>query len=194
VSFNLRGVRLAALSLATLCSVALYACGDTLQDSRIPHNLLEGMILAPFPVYWLGRSFQGMAVTEATHDPSGAFSVQYGNCMQGGQGTCVPPLRVVTSPDNSFLPGGSAENRPTRVRGVGALLAQTGRALVIATGGVVVDIYARNPPAAQAAAATIVPINGLGAPGAPLPAPLPNTGFGQAPLPSQLSAPARPLG
>ena len=86
----------AALGLGA-CALALSSCGDTLQDRPVPHNSLESMIVAPYPVYWLGRSFEGLRITEATHDPSGAFTVQYGDCITGGQYTCVPPLRVVTS-------------------------------------------------------------------------------------------------
>ncbi len=55
------------------------------------------------------------------------------------------------------------------------------------------NIYARNPQLARAAASTVVPINEVGAPQAPLPAPLPDTGFGSTPLPSQIPAPLRPL-
>ena len=186
--------RLGALSLAALCALALGACGDTLQDQPIPHNVLEGLVVAPFPVYWLGGSFQGMSVTEATHDPSGSFSVQYGDCVRGGQGTCVPPLRVVSSPDNSFLPGGSTPIRSVRIRGVAAVLAHGGRTVVIPTADVVVDIYAGDSRTAAAAARTIVPINAVGAPEAPLPAAVPNTGFGQTPLRFQMPSPLRPLG
>lgn len=185
-------VRLLAV-LATLCAVALGGCGDTRQDQPIPHNILEGLIAAPFPVYWLGGSFQGMQITEATHDPSGAFSVQYGDCLEGGQGTCVPPLRVVTSPDNSFLPGGSTPRRTTRVRGVNAVVVQEGLTIEIPTGGVVVDVYANNPRVAAGAAETIVPINGIGAPQATLPARLPDTGFDDTPLPAQVPSPLRVL-
>jgi hypothetical protein len=187
-------VRLIAPSLAALCALTLCACANTLQDQRISHNVLDGLVLAPFPVYWLGGSFRGLDVTEATHDPSGAFSVQYGDCLQGGQGACVPPVRVVTSPDNSFLPGGSAPSRATRVRGVAATLAQAGRTVVIPTAGVVVDIYAENPRTAAAAAATIVPINAIATLGAPLPAALPDTGFASTPLPSQVPAPLHAAG
>jgi hypothetical protein len=164
------------------------------QDKPIPHNILEGLIAAPFPVYWLGGSFEGMAIGEATHDPSGSFSVQYGDCLAGGQGSCVPPLRIVTSPDNSFLPGGSTPTKRARIRGVNAFLAQAGRTIILATGGVVVDIYATSARTADEAARTAVPINALGAPETPLPAALPNTGFGDTPLPSQVPAPLRPLG
>jgi len=185
---------LCASVAAATCALALCSCSNTLQDRPIPHNILEGLIEAPFPVYWLGGSFDGMAISEAEHDPSGAYSVQYGNCLAGGQGTCVPPLRVVTSPDNSFLPGGATPRTRTRIRGIQALLAQGGETIVMASGGVVVDVYATNARTAAAAARTLVPINARGAPEASLPAALPNTGFGETPLPSQVPAPLRPLG
>ena len=185
---------LCASGAAALCALALSSCANTVQDRPIPHNILESLIEAPFPVYWLGGSFDGMAVSEATQDPSGSYSVQYGDCLVGGQGTCVPPLRVVTSPDNSFLPGGSTPSSRTRIRAIDALLAQAGRMIVVPTGGVVVDIYATDARTAAAAARTVVPINALGAPEAPLPAALPNTGFGEMPLSSQVPAPLHPLG
>lgn len=186
------GVRVTAPLLIAL-ALTLGGCGNTLQDQPIPHNILESLIESPFPVYWLGGSFQGLAVTEATHDPGDAFSVQYGDCLSGGEGECVPPLRVVSSPDNSFLPGGGAATRTLALRGVRATLANAGRAIVIPTGGVVLDIYAKSSQLALAAAQAMVPINSAGAPQAPLPAALPNTGFGELPLSFQTPAPPHPL-
>ncbi len=151
------------------------------------------MIEAPFPVYWLGASFQGMEVGEVAHDPSGAWSLDYGDCLEGGEGTCVPRLRIVTSPDNSFLPGGAASTRAGRIRGVHAELAQGGDTLVIATAGVVVDVYATSPAIAAAAARTAVPINEAASPDAPLPPALPNSGFGETPLADQVPSPLRKL-
>ena len=151
------------------------------------------MLLAPFPVYWLGGSFQGMSITEAVRDPSGAYSVQYGSCVEGGQSTCVPRLRVVTSPDNSFLPAGAGPRRTARVRGATAILAQEGRTIEIPTAGVVVDIYARSAFLASAAAQTVVPINRVGAPRERLPVGLPDTGFAETPLPAQRPSPLRGL-
>jgi hypothetical protein len=176
--------RLAAL--AALCSVTVAACANTVQDQPIAHNVLEDLILAPFPVYWLGASFQGMMITEAVQDPSGAFSIKYGDCLEGGQGACVPPLHVVTSPDNSFVPGGLTLHRSARIRGAAAMLAQGGRTIEIPTGAVVVDIYAKDPRIAARAAQMIVPINDIGAPLAQLPARLPDTGFARMPLPNQM--------
>ena len=183
---------LAALA-ALAAGLALAGCGDTVQAKPIPHNELETMIVAPFPVYWAGGSFQGMQITETAADPSGAFTVQYGNCLQGGQGTCTPPLQVVTNPDNSFLPGGESPSSVARLRGVPVKLAQAGRTVVIPTGGVVVSIFAHDARLAAAAAQAIVAINRPQSPGEALPAPLPDTGFGSTPLPSQRPATARPL-
>jgi hypothetical protein len=188
------GWRRGALALMlALCAGTAGACGNTVQDQPIPHNTLETLLLAPYPVYWLGRSFRGMAITEAARDPSGAFSVQYGDCLQGGQGTCVPPLRVVTSPDNSFVPGASAPHHTVPIRGAWALVAQRGRTVTIPTGGVVVAIYALTPRLAAAAAQGAVPINASAVPGDPLPARLPDTGFGASPLPAQVPPPLRPF-
>src|ERR1017187_126945 len=184
--------RALAISLG-ICALALGACGDTLQDRPIPHNTLESLLVAPYPVYWLGGSFQGLAITEASHDPGGAFTVQYGNCRVGGQGTCVPPLRVVTSPDNSFLPGGSVTHRIANVRGVAALVARAGQTIEIPTGGVVVGIYALNARLAGTGVAPIVPINAIGAPGAQLPARRGDTGFAETPLPAQMPSRLRAL-
>jgi hypothetical protein len=186
-----RALSLLLAALAT--TLALAGCGNTLQDQPIAHNTLESLLVAPYPVYWLGRSFQGMQITEATHDPSGAFSVQYGDCVQGGESTCVPPLRVVTSPDNSFVAGGSSPQHRAPVRGVQAVFAQRDHTIEIATGGIVVSVYAEDAKLASAAAQTLVPINELGTPGEPLPARLPDTGFGSTPLPSQMPSPLRAL-
>ena len=164
-----------------------------MQQQPISHALLEDVIVAPFPVYWLGDRFEGLAATEATHDTGGAFTIDYGDCLQGGQGACVPPLRVVSSPDNSFLPAGSTPARDGRIRGAQVVVAEEGRALVIPTGPVIVDIYADTAKLANAAAQTIVPINLPGAPEAPFPSRLPDTGFDVTPLPSQMPSPLRPL-
>ncbi|HWF31468.1 MAG TPA: hypothetical protein VG188_02810 [Solirubrobacteraceae bacterium] len=193
-----RRARAASGAVALICGAltlafSLGGCGDTLQDQPIASNTLEKLLVAPYPVYWAGRSFQGLAIMEATRDPGGAFSVQYGDCVEGGQSTCVPALRVVTSPDNSFLPGGSTPQRLAPVRGVGSVIAQRGRTIEVPTGGVVVSIYANSARLAAAAAQTVVPINEAGVPGAPLPVRLRDTGFGSTPLPSQEPSPLRAL-
>ena len=171
----------------------LGGCGDTLQVQPVPHNQLEGMIVAPFRVYWLGGAFRGLAVQQVSHDPGGAYSVQYGNCLTGGQGTCVPPLLVVTSPDNSFVPGGSARTRQARIRG------RPGARGAVRTGGD--DPHRqrggrhlrRHPQLARAAARNVVPINAPGAPRRSAPAARPTSAFSGRRCSSQVPSPLRPL-
>ena len=168
-------------------------CGNTIQVLPIPHNQLESMIVAPFRVYWLGEKFRGLTVQQVSHDPGGAYSVQYGNCLTGGQGTCLPPLLVVSSPEDTFVPGGSARTRQVRLRGLPALEAHGGRVVMIPTGNVVVDIFADTPRLARQAARNVVPINAPGAPGAPLPAAVRTEAFSGRPFGSQVPSPLRPL-
>jgi len=151
------------------------------------------MMREEYPVYWLGGSFQRLAISRVVRDPSGGYEIQYGNCLRGGQSTCVTPLQIVTSPDNSFLPGSPSPRRPLRVRGVRGLAAEGGRALALPTGPVVVDLYAESPALARAAAAAMVAIGSPGLPGTRLPAPLPDTGFAARPLPTQ-QPPRAPAG
>lgn len=170
-------------------AIGLGACGDTLQTRPMRERDLAHAAEEPaFPVYWLGRSFQGMRITRLDRDPSGAYIVEYGNCAQGGQDNCVPPLRVVTSPDNSFVPGGLVKRTATSIRGRRASLVEGGRLLELATGTVVVSVFAQTPALARAAAQLMEPINQPGAPGTPLPAPLPDTHFDQIPIGEPLNA------
>jgi hypothetical protein len=189
--------RRSGLTLALLlaaCPLAFSACGDTVQSQPVSHHDLERLLASPYPVYWLGFRFSGRAITEASKDASGSFTVQYGVCVQGGQGTCTPAVRVITSPDNSFLPGGATATHPVAVRGLQGVAAQEGRTISIATAGVVVDIYAQSAALAEAAAQTMVPINQVASPGGPLPKRRPDTGFDRTPLPSQVPSPVKPLG
>ena len=187
-------MRRAVLPLAAVCAIVLGGCANTLQDRPISHTILEQLILAPYPVYWLGGSFRSLAITEGTHDPSGSFSLQYGDCIHGGQGFCLTPLRIVTSPDNSFVPGGAAPSVIERIRGASARVSESGRAIAIATGPVVVSVFAQDAALAYGAAQAMVPINSPGSPGGPLPARLPDTGFGSRPLPAQLPPAVRQIG
>jgi hypothetical protein len=183
----------AAAGAVALVALALGSCGDTLQDRPIAHGQLESLIAEPYPVFWLGRSFHGYQITEASQDPSGAATLQYGDCVEGGQSTCVVPVRVVTSPDNSFVPGSQAPHRTTSLRGVSAVIAESGRTIAFASGRVVVSIYALHASLASAASESVVPINAPGEPGGPLAVPLADTGYSRRPLPSQLPSAPRPL-
>jgi hypothetical protein len=178
--------RALAVTLVGLCTLSLLACGNTLQDRPLAASTLEQLVMVQRnPVYWLGRSFRGMQINEVSADPGGAFTLQYGDCTEGGQNTCVYPLSVVTSPDNSFRPGGETARRPISLRGSTAASSAGGHTIEVPTGGVVVDVYAARPQLALAAAESMVPINRIGAPAAALPAARADTGFAAKALPSQ---------
>lgn len=179
--------------LGISCALGPAGCGNTLQSQPLTSATLEPLVMAEhLPVYWLGARFHGMALTAASGDPSGAYSVQYGGCSTGGPETCVPPLQVISSPDNSFLPG-DGDGSKIVIRGVAGTLLGGGRVIEIATGGAVIDVRAANPTLALAAARKMAPINELGRPGSALPKPLPNTGFAQQPTEGQRLLPLRGL-
>jgi hypothetical protein len=175
-----------ALAVLALSAAVMNGCGDTVQDQPIARSELERLVMnTEIPIYWLGGTFRGLAVTATSRDPGGAYTLQYGDCTQGGQVTCVTALQIVTSPDNSFRPGGATPAVELSLRGSRATSAQAGKALTIATGTVIVDVYASSPALARAAAQTMVPINQPALPGVSLPRALPNTGFATEPLPGQ---------
>jgi hypothetical protein len=181
-----------ALAPALVLVLALGGCGDTLQDRPIGAGPLESvMVKSRFPVYWVGLRFEGMQVTGVITDPGEAVTIQYGDCAIGGQYTCVTPLSIVTSPDNSFLPGGAAHGSSTPIRGVRARVLEGGATIALRTGGVVVSVYARDAALARAAAQTMVPLDQATPPGSPLPRPLPDTGVARTPLASQTPPLAR---
>lgn len=168
------------------CALVLGACGDTVQDQPIGAAPFEDVIVnSHVPVYWVGLHFHGLAATNVREDPGGAVTVDYGDCVIGGQYTCVTPLQIVTSPDNSFIPSAPAK-RPVTVRGLPAVMSPGGTTMSLATGPVVVSIYAQNAAVASAAAQAMAPLNEPGSSGAPLPAAIADTGFDRVPLHSQV--------
>lgn len=172
---------------AVLCGCLLAGCGSAIESKTLSAAALEPLVInLEFPIYWLGGRFDGLALSAANSDPSGAYEIQYGACTVGGPETCISPLALVSSPDNSFLPDAGAVGATASIRGVRAVLSSGGKVIEIATGPTVVDIRARSAALARAAAEQMVAINALGTPGAALPAALPNTGFAGKPLEGQL--------
>jgi hypothetical protein len=180
-----------ALSVVVLCvcAIVLASCADTLQHKPIGPSALERVIVkSRFPVYWLGASFAGMPISAVTIDPSEAVTIAYGNCLVGGQYTCVTPLSIVTSPDNSFVPSGTSPSHTIDIRDVSARAGRSGHTLAILTGAVVVSVYANHSALATVAASMMTPVNKVGLPLATLPAAVPDTGFDRLPLPGQVPA------
>ena len=173
------------LTLAAIVATAaaVSGCGDTIQDRPLHDTDLLGIVgVRSVPIYWVGRSFEGMAVSSVSRDVGGAYAVAYGDCAIGGQSTCVAPLLLVTTRDNSYVPGQTVARRRIAIRGRRALIAQGGRTIELATGKVVVDVYGQTPALARAAVDSMNAINKPGVPGATLPPALPNTGYDLTPI------------
>jgi hypothetical protein len=184
-----RAALVLALALSGPLALVLASCGNTLQDQPIGPGPLESVIVdSRFPVYWLGQKFDGMRITGVLIDPGGAVTLRYGDCLVGGQFTCLTPLSLVTSPDNSFIPGASALGQVRMVRTAEALSSQGGRTLALRTGSVVVSVHATQPGLALQAARLMAPLNKVGLPLQALPGAAPDSDFGRLPLPSQLPA------
>lgn len=180
-----------AVLLTLAAAVALGGCANTLQDQPIADAALGRAVgVHRFPIYWAGRTFEGMPLSGTDRDPGGAFDMSYGDCVVGGQGTCVAPLLIVTSPDNSFVPGGGRRGPRTLIRGRSAVTTQGGRTIELATGTVVVSIFAQTPLLARLAAAAMMPVNLPGEPYLPLDPPAGDSGFARAPLGGNEAAPA----
>ena len=161
-------------------------CGDTVQSAPLGRSALESLLLAKFPVYWAGNEVEGLQAREISVDPGGAVTLQYGNCLEGGQGTCVAPLRIVTSPNNDFVPGGAGPVRDIPLRGTTARTLNGGSTIVVPAGPVVLSVFATSDTLADAAAARAAPITDVAAFGQPLPPPGPSNGHAGTALPGQI--------
>jgi hypothetical protein len=181
-----RGLAAALTAFAALCACLLAGCGNGEQSKTLSASSLEPLVAnQEFPIFWLGGRFDGLALTQVVGDPSGAYEMQYGACAIGGPETCIPPLAVISSPDNSFTPGAGAISGAATIRGVHAILTEEGRTIALATGTAAVDIRAKTRALALAAADRMVAINQLGTPAARLAAAQPNTGYAGKPLEGQ---------
>ena len=66
------------------------------------------------PTYWLGRSFQGLPLTDAHTGPGGEPTFVYGTCTPKSDTGCAPPLELQHWPLSKRPPGGfeMAPGRP----------------------------------------------------------------------------------
>jgi hypothetical protein len=193
--FPLRTLPLGASALTllwlVLSGLAVVACGTTIEEQPVAPSTLESLIaVREYPVYWLGNSFGHLSVSEVSRDSGGAYTVQYGTCVSGGQFACAPPLEIITSPENSFVAHGPAGLRTVAMRGVSVFVSHDGHTIEIPTGAVIVSVRADSAVLARDAARAIAPINALGVPEEPLPRALPSSRFATEPLPQQLKTSA----
>jgi hypothetical protein len=172
--------RFAARAIA-LCALALAAgCGTGHPSPLRASALAEAQTFPYFPVYWVGRSFEGYALGAVdgrkTYISSVGDSVYYGDCAQRkgvfGGGSCLLPLQVTTviyrlHPNSNLGP-----QRNLLVRGVPATAFDGGRSLELYSGRVAIDVFSDTPARALRAVARLQPINTPGTASGDLPAPV----------------------
>ena len=112
-------------ALLALCALALGACANTLQDEPVAPSFLEPLVDAGGISRSTGSAapFGGCRSSTSGATPAGPTRSSTATAPQGGENVCVTPLQIVTSPDNSFRPGGSTPQR----RDLGARRAEHGR-------------------------------------------------------------------
>jgi hypothetical protein len=95
------------------------------------------------PVYYVGRSFAGLPLTDAVSQGKSYALVVYGSCTPGHDAGCAPPIEIDHSP---FKPAqwrlAVGCHRLASIRGVPTLRHD---GLVLVTGRQTVKIYARSP-------------------------------------------------
>ncbi|HEX3874709.1 MAG TPA: hypothetical protein VHW26_11225 [Solirubrobacteraceae bacterium] len=154
-----------ALAMSLLCACATHPAGPiTTQD------LAAAQSFRPFTVYWVGRSFDGVPLTAADtrqdYDATVGERVYYGNCDKPksilSTTGCQLPLEIATVNYRAINSRGN-EGLGTRtnevIRGVPAVVFDSGRSIQLYTGRLAIDIYADGAARALAAARAVVPMN-----------------------------------
>ncbi|HWH12603.1 MAG TPA: hypothetical protein VG165_15885 [Solirubrobacteraceae bacterium] len=123
-----------------------------------------------FTVYWAGRSFDGVALTAADtqrdYDAVAGERVYYGNCDKQSSLVstvgCELPLEIATVEYHQIDSRGNeglGTRTNTSIRGVPAVIFDSGRSIQLYTAGLAIDIYADSAARALAAARAVVPMN-----------------------------------
>lgn len=166
---------LAALALAALAA----GCATTGPKPIAKLELAAAQSFPYFPVYWVGKSFEGFPLVAADglegYNPSIGTGVYYGDCAKNkgifGGGGCLLPLQVKTViyQRHSNRPLGGQRN--IVVRGVPAVVYEGGRAIELYSGHVAIDIFSEDYAHALRAAQELYPANAPGSPSEQLPPP-----------------------
>ena len=172
-AFALGGVLAATLVLAA-------GCGTSHPRALRAATLAEAQTFPYFPVYWVGRSFEGQPLDAVdgrrTYINSVGESVYYGDCAHGkgifGGGSCVLPLQVTTSVWHLHTNASLGTSQNLLIRGVPAASFDEGRSIELYTGQLAIDIFSDSPARALRAAMLLVPVNAPAAPPAKLPEPV----------------------
>ncbi|MHB8532023.1 MAG: hypothetical protein ACYDC2_04815 [Solirubrobacteraceae bacterium] len=186
-----------AITLAVLLIAAavLGACGSAHPPPIAPRELAEAQAFPYYPVYWVGGSFQGHALTAADglrgYLEKSGDSVYYGDCVESkgifGGGSCSLPLQVTTVIYHQHPNGPLGPQRNILLRGVPATVYDAGHSIELYTGRVAIDVFADSFAHALAGAERLLPINTVGSAEDSLPPPVYCPGLAGT-LPPQLAA------
>jgi hypothetical protein len=171
---------LGAFALA-FCALALAGgCGTGHPSPLRASALAEAQTFPYFPVYWVGRSFEGYALGAVdgrkTYISTVGDSVYYGDCAHGkgifGGGSCLLPLQVTTTVYQLRSNAALGPQRNLLLRGVPATAYDEGRSLELYSGRVAIDVFSDTPARALRAVARLLPVNAPGSAGGKLPTPV----------------------
>lgn len=106
---------------AAVAAVALAALGGCGGGEDEPPRIVSRSATLHFEPHWVGRSFDGMALTSTGTDVPGVVSMSYGTCeLPEGEGGCAVPVTIQTTSicDRNALLIDARPRPARRVRGV----------------------------------------------------------------------------
>jgi hypothetical protein len=159
------------LAVTAIAVLWLMGCGSKSAD------LTASKRFDRYELYYLGRSFAGLPLTDA-----GAGEFIYGDCDPGDDEGCAPPIEIQNYSAcernlSSYTGQGSGPEKRLRVRGVPAAVFEDGGRIEVYTGRTTVVIF--SDEATLRAAEALRPIRGKG-PTVKLPPPAPGALEGKA--------------
>jgi hypothetical protein len=151
---------------------ALAGCTTHAPPPISPTDLQLARQFPLYTTYWVGRDFQGIALTAADskrdYDAVVGMRAYYGNCAKPSSllstSGCRLPLEIATVLYHPHTNEGLGARREAVIRGVPAEIFNGGASIELYTGHLAVDIYADGPARALAAAQALRPLNRAGAP------------------------------
>lgn len=172
-------------TLTLLSGIALLALGGCGSPTHSARGISAGDLrltrqFGDFAIYWAGEQFQNVPLTaadsEIDYDPAIGMRMYYGDCEKQSSPLssvgCRLPLEVNTVVYKAHSNDGLGPHRNTTLRGVPAVVFDSGRSIELYTGrDFAIDIYADSPNRALAAAAALRPANAAGSARTVLPAP-----------------------
>jgi hypothetical protein len=139
-----------------------------------PISTTDLQLARQFPLYttyWVGRDFQGIALTAADskrdYDAVVGMRAYYGTCAKPSSllstSGCKLPLEIATVLYHPHTNEGLGARREAVIRGVPAEIFNGGSSIELYTGHLAIDVYADGPARAIAAAEALRPLNRAGA-------------------------------